>query len=292
VTTSSDIRAIWPGALLSVYLAAAAWMLTIGRSRVATIDLALHLALFATVAFATWSSRVPEWLRLWLPLIALPFLYAEMPALIAAAGHSLPRDAYVMEWERALFGGQPAQTWAARWTSPLLSEILHAAYLSYYPIIFSVPAALWLKRRRAQFATATFVLMATFVVCFAAYVIFPVAGPRYFWASAADEVSGPIRAATLWILETGSSRGTAFPSSHVAVAVTQTLLGVRYFGGRAIPLAVLTAGLGLGAVYGGFHYAIDVVAGAALGGIVFAVSRFALARSEIRSRQAKATAPT
>lgn len=267
-------------------------MLIIGRSRVAALDLILHVALFAAVAFATWSSRVPEWLRLWLPLATLPFLYGEIPALIAAAGHAQPLDGHVVAWERAIFGGQPARDWAARWKSRALSETLHAAYLSYYPIIFSVPGALWLTRRRAEFADATLVLMVTFVVCFTAYVIFPVAGPRYFWSSPADEIGGPIRAATLWVLETGSSRGTAFPSSHVAVAITQTLLGIRYFGAGAIPLAILSAGLGLGAIYGGFHYAIDVLAGVVLGIAGFAVSTLALVRSSTGSGQAKATAPT
>ena len=34
---------------------------------------------------------------------------------------------------------------------------------------------------------------------------------------------------------------------------------------RGAVVPVVTIGLGFGAIYGGFHYAIDVVAGAALG---------------------------
>jgi membrane-associated phospholipid phosphatase len=267
-------------------------VLILGRSRVATLDIALHVILVTTVAFATWSSRVPEWLRLWLPLFTLPVLYAEMPALIAAAGHSQLLDTYVVAWESALFGGQPAREWAARWRSAILSEALHGAYLSYYPIIFSVPVSLWLTRRRAEFADATFVLMLTFVLCFTAYMMFPVAGPRYVPAASFGHMRGPVRAATIWVLETGSSRGTAFPSSHVAVAVTQTLLAFRYFRAAAIPLALLTVGLGLGAIYGGFHYAIDVLVGAVLGALVFFVGRLALSGAAARPAQAKATAPT
>jgi membrane-associated phospholipid phosphatase len=254
-------------------------ILIAGRSRVATLDVALHVALLTAIAGATWISPVPGWLRLWAPLMTLPFLYAEMPAVIAAAGHSQLLDARVMDWEHLIFGEQPARTWAARWPSRPVSEALHAAYLSYYAIIVSVPAVLWLGRRRSAFADAVFVLVLTFVCCFLIYVFFPVAGPRYFWPSVADRVSGPFRLATLWVLETGSSRGTAFPSSHVAVAVTQSLLAFRYFGAKALPLAVLSTGLGVGAIYGGFHYAIDVIAGAVLGGSIFASSAFVTARA-------------
>jgi membrane-associated phospholipid phosphatase len=60
--------------------------------------------------------------------------------------------------------------------------------------------------------------------------------------------------------------------------MTQSLLAFRYFGWRATPLAILTAGLAIGAVYGGFHYLIDVIAGALLGGIVFLIGRLATAQ--------------
>lgn len=228
------------------------------------------MTLLATVAFTTWFRGVPNWLRAWVPLLTLPFLYAEMPAVIGAAGNAQLFDPRVMQWELQLFGEQPARTWAMRWTSRTLSELLHAAYLSYYGIIFSVPAVLWLRRRRSEFIDATFVLMLVFVTCFFIYIVFPVAGPRYYW-SHPDAVSGPLRRATLWILETGSSRGTAFPSSHVAVALTQSLLAIRYFGWKGASLLILSLGLGVGAIYGGFHYAIDIVAGAILGLLIFAV---------------------
>lgn len=214
---------------------------------------------------------MPHSLRAWVPLLTLPFLYAEMPTVIAAAGNTQLFDPRVMQWELQLFGEQPAQTWAMRWTSSTLSELLHAAYLSYYGIIFSVPAVLWLRRRRSEFIDATFVVMLVFVTCFLIYIVFPVAGPRYFW-SHPDTVSGPLRRATLWILETGSSRGTAFPSSHVAVALTQSLLAFRYFGWKGgASLLILSLGLAVGAIYGGFHYAVDVIGGAVIGPLILAL---------------------
>jgi membrane-associated phospholipid phosphatase len=43
-------------------------------------------------------------------------------------------------------------------------------------------------------------------------------------------------------------------------------------------IGVLTIGLALGAIYGGFHYAIDALAGAVLGTIVYLLARPLYAR--------------
>jgi membrane-associated phospholipid phosphatase len=290
---SSDIIAIWPGALVCVYLLMGAMLLILGRARVSPAAIAVHVAVLVAIAAATWLAVVPGWLRRWAPLMSLLFLYTELPLLISAAGHFSFFDTTVIRWESALFGAQPSVAWAAAWQSTLLSELLHTAYLSYYPIVVLVPAVLASQRRDHDFSEAVFVLMLTFTVCFVAFVLFPVAGPRYLWASKADDVAGPVRRFTLWLLESGSSRGTAFPSSHVAVATTQAVLAVVYFGRRGLVVGIATAFLALGAVYGGFHYAVDVLAGLGVGAAI-AVLGIGTARliQPSSADYAKATAPT
>jgi membrane-associated phospholipid phosphatase len=281
------MRAIWPGALLVVYLAGSGVLLLTSAHRVSAAAIAVHFAMLFAVAAATWTPSLPAWLRGWAPLFLLLFLYSEMPVLIQAAGHVETLDPIVIDWERAMFGSQPAQTWARANPSTALSEALHLAYLAYYPIIYAVPVALWFSGRRRDFASVVFSLMLTFVSCFIVYVIFPVAGPRYFWPSTAPE--GPFRSLATWLLEARSSRGTAFPSSHVAVACAQSVLAVRFFGARGLVVPAVTVGLALGAIYGGFHYAVDVVAGGVLG-ICTAITGLTLMRS-LRG-QANAIAPT
>lgn len=285
--TSSGIRAIWPGALLIVYLAATGVLLFVTPVGVGAA--AMHWALLGVVGAATLVRGVPGWLRAWAPLLVLFFLYAELPALIQAAGHPEPLDELVIGWEQAVFGGQPARAWAAAMPSFLLSETLHLAYLSYYPIIYVVPAALWFARRRDEFSEAVLALLLTFVACFVCYILFPVAGPRYLWTSPAPD--GPFRRLATWLLESGSSRGTAFPSSHVAVAVAQSVLAIRYFGSRGAVLVVFATGLALGAVYGGFHYAVDVVAGVVLGVVTAALALWASRRSRERDGSDVARTP-
>jgi membrane-associated phospholipid phosphatase len=67
------------------------------------------------------------------------------------------------------------------------------------------------------------------------------------------------------LLEAGSSRGAAFPSSHVGVSVAACFACWRWQKPLAPLVTLLTVGLALGAVYGGFHYAIDALAGAGFG---------------------------
>ena len=286
-TISKDIAAIWPGALLCAYLGLTTPLLAFGAGDTPWLGLGVHLVALAASVVATFGPVRP-WLRRWLPLLLVLFLYAELPLLIAAAGHSATYDTVVTRWELSLFGGQPALDWAENWPSRAVSELLHLAYLSYYPIIFSVPVALQLQRREAELSRAVFVVMLTFIACFATYIAFPVAGPRYLWPSPADDVAGPVRGLTLFLLESQSSRGTAFPSSHVAVATTQAFLAVHYFGKRGLIVAVLAGLLALGAVYGGFHYLIDAIAG-----VLFAVLATTLGVAALRKfAQANATAPT
>ena len=273
--TSSDMAAIWPGTLLVVYLSATAAILLAGHERVSTLAIGAHVVVLIATAAVTYVRSVPSWLRAWAPLLLLLFLYSEMPAIIAAAGHVQLADPQVIAWEAALFRGQPAVLWARIWPSTVFSELVHLAYLLYYPVIFAVPAILYLRGRQQEFHLAVGILLTTFIVCFLSYAAFPVAGPRYLWESAAP--AGPFRRLALFLLESRSSQGTAFPSSHVAVATTQAVLSLALFGRRGLWFVLIASGIAAGAVYGGFHYAIDIAAGAALG-VTVAVGGLLLSR--------------
>lgn len=240
--------------------------------------MAMHLAgclVVALLAMIDASSpdrpAVLRALRDWAPLLAVPVLYAELPDLIFGAGSQL-HDQLVQTWEAALFGASPAHAAAGRWPWTGLSELLHLGYLSYYGIIYLPPLWLYLRNERRQFEVTITALAITFTGCFAIFVFFPVAGPRYLWTAPPGIPDGPIRRLALTLLAAGSSKGSAFPSSHVAVSVVQSLMMLWHR--RSVGLLISGASLllALGAVYGGFHYGIDVLAGAAAGGLVAAAT--------------------
>lgn len=235
----------------------------------------LHVAALLVVAAIAGLSTVPAWARAWTPLLVAPYLYIELRWAIPGAGrpHS---DGLVMSWEAALFPSDPSRTLGVSWGSPLVSELLHACYLSYYLLMYAPPVSLWLRGRQRDFAATLLALAVVYATCFLAYVAFPVDGPRFVHGPAIAP-DGPIRAIVLSVLESGSSRGSAFPSSHVAASVVAAICALRFQPRAGILVTAIAAGLSVGAVYGGYHYAVDILAGL-LTGVASAAIAYGLER--------------
>lgn len=206
--------------------------------------------------------RVAAIIADWYPLALIPLIYLEIQLLNTAVWGGHYFDGIIMGWEEAVFGGQPSVTLAMRWDSLLLSELLHGAYLSYYFIVFLFPLWLYLAGRRTEFRKTVFALMLAFLAHYLVFIFFPVQGPRYlFPGPGGSQTGGFFYGLARSVLESGSSQGAAFPSSHVALAAVQTGNALRFAPRVASLLAVLTLGIALGAVYGGFHYGVDAAAG-------------------------------
>jgi len=208
------------------------------------------------------------------PLVVAPILYAEIPLLIAALGSSF-HDDVVQEWEMSLFGVQASKVLATNVPNAAVSEVLHLGYLGYYPLIFVPPLLLYARRERRGYAETVAALTFVYLTCWVVFAVAPVEGPRYLWS--ADAPNGPIRRLTVALLAAGSSRGAAFPSSHMAVSTVQAVLALRWQPRVGIVATLVALLVGIGAVYGGFHYGVDVVTGAALG-LVIGVTTVVLGR--------------
>ena len=235
---------------------------------------------FTVCALCLQQARGPEdlgWLSSWAALILIPLFYTEIALLNQSFGAGY-HDSLVLSWEGFLFGS-PATELAGKYPYPLLSESLHLAYFSYYPTVYIPPLILFFSRRHEAFQTTVVTLLATASVCFVFFVYFPVQGPRYFGPPESIP-GGPIRALTLFILENGSSRGAAFPSSHMAMTVCQAMVQLRYQPPIGILVTLISVGVGVGAVYGGFHYAIDMLAGAVVGLVVGGITLTYIRRSD------------
>lgn len=261
----------WPAFLLA-HLALAALLLSRlpARARLGPAESP------GTSRFGRLARRLAAGLAEWYPLLLMPFLYWELPFLGGAIWDGRYFDPLVLGWEEALFGHQPSTTLARRWDLLPLSELLHLAYLSYYPVIYFFPAALFLSGRLEAFRRTIFALMLGFTATYVVFIVFPVQGPRYLFPAPGGELArGALYGLTHSILESGSSRGAAFPSAHMAIATIQTLSAIRHRPRWAPLLALVTLGIGLGAVYGGFHYGIDMLAGLAVGLVLAAVAPWA-----------------
>ena len=252
--------AIWP-LLVLVHLVLAALTLGLGPAR------------RATGAVAAAAPRVATFVHDWYPLVFMPLLYTELATLNLAVWHGRYFDPVILASERTLFGTQPSVALSRTFPYLLVSEPLHAAYLSYYLIIYGPPVLLYLLGRAGDFRRLVFPLMLTFFVHYLFFIFFPVQGPRYLFPAPGGRLAdGPVYQLAHRLLEAGSSRGAAFPSSHVGVTTAQTIQVFRYLPRLGPIVAVLAAGLALGAIYGGFHYATDAIAGLCLGLLLVAVA--------------------
>jgi membrane-associated phospholipid phosphatase len=257
-------------ALIVGYLLMTSVLLLAFPHHVPAWPLLLSLRLLVVVAILRCAAARPKnrFLKLvrdWYPIAMFVPLYAELSALTNLFTHAR-YDSLVVGWEQAIFGGQPSQTLRSLLPSRAISEYVHFSYFYYYFVPTTLALGLYARGARARFSDALSATLLAFLSCCMVYIIFPVVGPYHYFghppASSWPGIFGPL---THTLVEKGSSLGTAFPSSHTAVAVCVWLSAWRLARPGFWVLSLIVPALALGTVYGGFHYAVDTLAGAALG---------------------------
>jgi membrane-associated phospholipid phosphatase len=232
----------------------------------ANLLMALLLPVFARARLGP-AGRI---LREFFPLFLLGALYPAID-ILNNFGAVPVHDSQVRRWELALFGTELSRTWWQQSHSPLWSLVLHAAYFAFYPIVAAAPITLVAIGQPAAARRAISWIFATFLLCYLAFLIFPVAGPYYeFPRPEAWFLDNPAARLVYATLATGSAYGAAFPSSHVAatlVAIAAAFLGWRRLGWiLLLPGLLLTVGV----VYCQMHYAVDALAGILVAALVVA----------------------
>ena len=81
----------------------------------------------------------------------------------------------------------------------------------------------------------------------------------------ANSSSGPFHFFVRLVQRNAGVHGNAFPSAHVMLAVVVLVFAWRYLPRAAPWILVCMLLMCAGAVYDGYHYALDVIAGAAIG---------------------------
>ncbi|MDT8435729.1 MAG: phosphatase PAP2 family protein [Gemmatimonadota bacterium] len=276
--------------LAAAYLAATGLLALVSAAPAGVLLAGLHaVAIAGILALSRLPAprrAFPAFLRIAWPVAVTPLLYMELATLnqLLFPGY---HDAFVQGWERALFGVQLSVAASDWFPSLWLSETLHAGYVSYYLV---VPAALWsawTAGGRDGLERAAFTTALGFFLCYLCFAVFPVAGPRYDFPKITGPPSqGAVFALVHTILESGSSKGTAFPSSHVAATLSAWLAAGAVNRRAFWLLSPFAVALTLGTVYGRFHYGVDAAAG-----VLFAVTAFLAAPPLIR-RLGTAGAPS
>jgi membrane-associated phospholipid phosphatase len=221
--------------------------------------------------------RLPDLARDWIPVALLPVLYLEVGLInqFVAPGY---HDEAVLALEHAVFPVPPRDALHALLPWRPVAAYLAFGYLAYYALLPMLGIPMYLAGRRREYREMLTPVLITFFFCFLCFVLFPVAGPWYARAHTAG--------VTDTLLAHGSSKGAAFPSSHVAVAMVVWLLAWRYDRRVFWVMAAIVPALIVGTVYGGYHYGVD-----ALAGVAVAVAAYLTPRPAAAPVPAPATRP-
>lgn len=175
-------------------------------------------------------------------------------------------DYLLIRADYRLFGCYPTVA-LERFINPLLTDLLQVAYSTYYFLPVMLGVSLKVRGEKEAFEKSLFLLLLCFYLSYVGYLLFPAVGPRYAMNHLYQRqlegflVAGPIQD-FLNFLE-GIKRD-AFPSGHTAIALTVLFLAYRFdrrvFRWLLLPVLLLIPAT----VYCRYHYAVDVVAGAAL----------------------------
>ncbi|MEE9465153.1 MAG: hypothetical protein V3W14_06230 [Candidatus Neomarinimicrobiota bacterium] len=214
------------------------------------------------------------WLRRLYPLLFLLPLYYEIELLASLFHSGAFFDPFISAIEKELFSVPPHKLLADILPGPVWREFFHLTYLINFPVLIG---GIILAGRQEGESTGwapvvpypryAFVMLGCFFSFLVIQFLFPVEGPlddRYLRFEG-QGILGPV---IDFFSRIGPGRGGALPSSPVGLMVVTYLLwrpkrpAIRYG-----LMALILAG-SISAVYGAFHYALDVVAGL-IAGVLF-----------------------
>jgi membrane-associated phospholipid phosphatase len=234
-------------------------------------------------------SRWLDWLRHFYPLLLYTAFYHET-GLLNRMFWPVYLDPILIRWEAHLFGCQPSLAFMQWLPGLAVSELFYAAYFSYYLMIAGIGVALFI-RNRGQFIHFISVISLVFYACYVAYIFLPVIGPRVFFKPppgyhlpaglqpSPEALALPAAVAHGWfcrlmglVYRWFEEPGAAFPSSHVAIAITTLYFSARYLPRLRWAHLALVVLLCLATVYCRYHYVLDVLAGVVVAVILIPLS--------------------
>lgn len=180
----------------------------------------------------------------------------------------------LLAFDRWLLPGIVAKSGTER---TVIGFLLEMAYLFCYPLVPLGLLAVYMAGLREKVGGFWFVVLMSTYICYAITPFVPAFPPRSLSGDQADtsaleKDTNKARSFNRWILKRGSIHAISFPSAHVASAFAIALVLLRYALPIGVVFLVIAVLISLGAVVGRYHYALDVLLGAATALAVFFAS--------------------
>ncbi|WP_263365785.1 phosphatase PAP2 family protein [Edaphobacter bradus] len=241
------------------------WIVTaLAAAAILTVALARHIA---TVLPADDASILRDWLTVALFLVP----YWQTGQFFLGPNPKIQDRLLAFDWW--LLPGIAAKSGTER--TPI-GFFLEMAYLSCYPLVPLGLLAVYAAGLRSQVAGFWLVVLVSTYLCYAVTPFVPAYPPRTLIDPAAtttpSDSANKGRVFNRWILKHGSIHAISFPSAHVASAFAIALFLLRYSPPFGIIFLAIAISISLGAIIGRYHYALDVLLGAATALTVFLAS--------------------
>jgi membrane-associated phospholipid phosphatase len=232
--------------------------------------LAYFVTSFAVIA---WARANPTPLRWRIRLLFYPSIMglAFMLLRSAMALIGTPKvDALLNGWDIALLGANLSVAWQGFYP-PLLTDAMMAGYLFYFIYLVGGPAT-YCVRDLPKFRLLMVGLFTVHGLGFLGYTIWPAGGPHLHLTFDQPLVGTLFTRVMTPVVNGGSNGVDVFPSLHLAVSLY--LLGFDWRFNRRRFWWVLTpcVVLWVSTIYLRYHYFVDLLAGAVLAAVGWAVA--------------------
>lgn len=222
-----------------------------------------------------------RWIHDWAAFPFVIFTYKQLYYMIRPIHMGKDYDQLLIALDRALFHVNPTE-WLARFSYPVLTEILQIAYSLFYVLFIAVGIELYRDRDHSRFAFFRFTIVYGFLLSYIGYFLLPAVGPRFTlhdFSKLNSELPGLLSTPALrWFINffesipsgvansvaLASAQRDVFPSGHTMMAIVAIVLAFRYRLKVRTWVLVLGILLIFATVYLRYHYVIDIAAGAIL----------------------------
>jgi membrane-associated phospholipid phosphatase len=224
------------------------------------------LVAVAVAALLLRLARSESWFRDLSPLLLMLIAFREMDWFTPAVRDHRLEQSWIV-WDRLLLNQHGLRATIER-PGLLLPVFFELCYLLVYAVGFVAVWALLAHGRRKRLNTFWLIYLGGTLGAYALFPYFPSEPPRIVFAGAdLPSIVTDLRRFNLWILGSFSIHSSVFPSAHVSSAFSAawgllaTLPERRWIGWA---MAIYGVCVSIATVYGRYHYAVDVAAGAAL----------------------------
>jgi membrane-associated phospholipid phosphatase len=223
----------------------------------------ISLVAFASIVYLTNYEKIKftNEARVFLPFLLISFYYSETDLLNNLIFNS-NFDGYFAALENQIFQTQPSLIFSIKMQSNFFAELMYFGYFSYYLMVVGVPLYTYIKLNKQLAERLIFIVITSFLIYYAFFIIVPVAGPQFYFKNYETSVpNGYLFGGIIKIIQFyGEGETAAFPSSHVSICLMLLWFIIKNAKRMFYIMFPITVLLILSTVYLRAHYIIDIIA--------------------------------